>query len=68
MSIAGADIMANHQGTGAKISARAPDSNRNERHEPLSWKDTFKDMARAREVWNEFDGTTGDGLDPAERW
>jgi hypothetical protein len=34
----------------------------------LSWKDTFKAMAREREDWSDFEGTVADGLDPTERW
>ena len=29
---------------------------------------TFKDMAHEREDWSDLEGTTADGLDPAERW
>ena len=28
----------------------------------------FKEMAREREDWSDLEGTTADGLDPAERW
>ena len=41
---------------------------RNKRDKRLSWEDTFKDMAREREDWSDFEGTIADGLDPAERW
>ena len=41
---------------------------RNKRDKRLSWEDTFKDMAREREDWSDFEGTVADGLDPAERW
>jgi antitoxin MazE len=40
----------------------------NKRDKRLSWEDTFKEMAREREDWSDFAGTTADGLDPAERW
>ena len=33
----------------------------------LSWDDTFKEMAREREHFRDFDGTLGDGLDE-EPW
>jgi antitoxin MazE len=33
----------------------------------LSWEETYAEMARAREEWNEFDATVGDGLDK-EPW
>jgi antitoxin MazE len=36
--------------------------------EQLSWGETFKEMAREREDWSNFDVTIADGLDPAERW
>jgi antitoxin MazE len=41
---------------------------RNKHDKRLSWGDTFKDMARERENWTDFEGTIADGLDPAERW
>jgi antitoxin MazE len=41
---------------------------RNKHDKRLSCEDTFKDMAREREDWSDFDGTVADGLDPAERW
>lgn len=41
---------------------------RNKHDKRLSWEDTFKDMAREREDWTDFEGTIADGLDPAERW
>jgi len=41
---------------------------RNKHDKRLSWEDTFKDMAREREDWSDFEGTIADGLDPAERW
>jgi antitoxin MazE len=41
---------------------------RNKHDKRLSWEGTFKDMARGREDWSDFDGTVADGLDPAERW
>jgi hypothetical protein len=44
------------------------DERTHERDKRLSWKDTFKDMAREREDWSEFEGTVADGLDPTERW
>ena len=42
---------------------------RNERDKRLSWADTYKDMAREREDWqNVEDATIADGLDPDEKW
>ena len=41
---------------------------RNNRDKRLSWEDTFKEMAREREDWSDFEGTVADGLDPAESW
>lgn len=32
----------------------------------LSWEDTYKDMAREKEDWGEFDGTLLDGLSDEE--
>jgi antitoxin MazE len=32
----------------------------------LSWEDTYKDMAREKEDWSEFDGTLLDGLSDEE--
>jgi antitoxin MazE len=34
---------------------------RNKRDKRLSWEDTFKDMAREREDWSDFEGTVADG-------
>jgi antitoxin MazE len=36
--------------------------------EHLSWGETFKEMAREREDWSDFDITIADGLDPDEKW
>jgi antitoxin MazE len=33
----------------------------------LSWEDTYRDMAREREDWSDFEATIADGLD-AEPW
>jgi antitoxin MazE len=41
---------------------------RNKHDKRLSWEDTYKAMAQEREDWSEFEGTAGDGIDPAERW
>ena len=41
---------------------------RNKHDKRLSWEDTFKETTREREDWGDFEGTAGDGLDPAERW
>ncbi|MFN2436891.1 MAG: AbrB/MazE/SpoVT family DNA-binding domain-containing protein [Desulfotignum sp.] len=32
----------------------------------LSWEDTYKEMAREKEDWSEFDGTLLDGLSDEE--
>jgi antitoxin MazE len=34
----------------------------------LSWGETFKEMAREREDWSDWDVTGADGLDPDEKW
>jgi antitoxin MazE len=34
---------------------------RNKRDKRLSWEDTFKEMAREREDWSDFEGTVADG-------
>ena len=36
--------------------------------ECLSWGETFKEMAREREDWSDWDVTIADGLDPDEKW
>jgi antitoxin MazE len=36
--------------------------------EQLSWGETFKEMAREREDWSDWDVTVADGLDPDEKW
>jgi antitoxin MazE len=40
---------------------------RGKNDERLSWDDTYKDMARARETWSDLDVAVGDGLDK-EPW
>jgi hypothetical protein len=36
--------------------------------ERLSWGETFKEMAREREDWSDWDVTVADGLDLDEEW
>ena len=36
---------------------------RSRKDKRLSWEDTYKDMARRREDWSEFDAAVADGLD-----
>ena len=36
---------------------------RSKKDKRLSWDETFKDMAREREDWSDFDATVADGLD-----
>ena len=40
---------------------------RGKKDKRLSWEETFKDMAREREDWSDFDATVADGLDK-EPW
>lgn len=40
---------------------------RGKKDKRLTWEDTFRDMARAREDWKDFDATVADGLDK-EPW
>jgi len=40
---------------------------RSKKDKRLSWEETYKDMARARENWSDFETTTADGLDK-EPW
>jgi antitoxin MazE len=35
---------------------------RSKRDKRLTWDETYKDMARAREDWSDFDNTVADGL------
>ncbi|HLF38744.1 MAG TPA: hypothetical protein VI545_03600 [Burkholderiales bacterium] len=32
--------------------------------QPQSWEETFREMAREREVWSDLDAALADGLDP----
>lgn len=41
---------------------------RNKRDKRLSWEDTFKETAREREDWSDFDATVADGLDQESKW
>lgn len=36
---------------------------RNKEENKLSWEDTYKAMANAKEHWEDFDGTLSDGLE-----
>jgi len=36
--------------------------------QPQSWEETFRETAREREGWSDFESTVADGLDPKERW
>jgi len=36
--------------------------------QPQSWEETFRETAREREDWSDFESTVADGLDPKERW
>ncbi len=40
---------------------------RGKKDKRLSWEDTYRDMARAREDWKDFDAAVADGLDK-EPW
>lgn len=40
---------------------------RSKKDKRLSWDETFREMAREREDWSEFDATMADGLDK-EPW
>lgn len=40
---------------------------RSKKDKRLSWEDTYRDMARERENWSDFETTTADGLDK-EPW
>ncbi|MEJ7668405.1 MAG: AbrB/MazE/SpoVT family DNA-binding domain-containing protein [Casimicrobiaceae bacterium] len=40
---------------------------RSKKDKRLTWDETFKDMARERENWSDFDATVPDGLDK-EPW
>jgi antitoxin MazE len=40
---------------------------RGKKDKRLSWEETFKEMAREREDWRDFDAVVGDGLDK-EPW
>ena len=41
---------------------------RNAGDKRLGWDETFRDTAREREDWSDFDAALADGLDPGERW
>ena len=41
---------------------------RGKKDKRLTWEDTFKDMARENEDWNDLDPTVADGIAPNEKW
>ena len=41
---------------------------RSKKDKRLSWDETYKEMAREREGWSDFESTVADGLDPKEKW
>lgn len=41
---------------------------RSKKDKRLSWEETYKEMAREREDWSDFESTVADGLDPKEKW
>ena len=34
----------------------------------MTWEETYRDMARAKEDWSDLDGTVADGIEPGEKW
>ncbi len=41
---------------------------RSKKDKRLSWEETYREMAREREDWSDFESTVADGLDPKEKW
>ena len=41
---------------------------RSKKDKRLSWEETYREMAREREDWADFESTVADGLDPKEKW
>lgn len=41
---------------------------RSKKDKRLSWEETYREMAREREDWSDFESTVADGLDPREKW
>ncbi|HEY2381128.1 MAG TPA: AbrB/MazE/SpoVT family DNA-binding domain-containing protein [Terriglobia bacterium] len=40
---------------------------RGKKDKRMTWEETFRDMARAKEDWSDFDTIAADGLDPEEK-
>ena len=34
----------------------------------MTWEETYREMAREKEDWSDFDATVADGIDPKEKW
>ena len=41
---------------------------RGKKDKRMTWEETFRDMARAKEDWSDFDAIAEDGLDSGEKW
>ena len=34
----------------------------------MTWEETYRDMARAKEDWSDLEGTAADGIEPGGKW
>jgi antitoxin MazE len=34
----------------------------------MTWAETYRDMARAKEDWSDLEGTVADGIEPGDKW
>ncbi len=41
---------------------------RGKKDKRMTWEETFRDMAREKEDWSDFDATVADGIEPGDKW
>lgn len=41
---------------------------RRKKDKRLTWEDTYREAAREKEDWSDFDATLADGIEPGEKW
>lgn len=41
---------------------------RGKKDKRLSWEDTYREAAREKEDWSDFDATLADGIEPGDKW
>ncbi len=41
---------------------------RGKKDKRLTWEETYREAAREKEDWSDFDATLADGIEPGEKW